>query len=214
MGATTTPRMPHWTSQDIKATLNKFRTPLGREWGFDVFYCPIDLLEYIADITVLYKVQPDIMDIGQDAIQKAILLGNAVKSWNAFTFDSDPRSHIVEVWRLGILLYLVRIFQLANDIFNTTTLTDSIYRHARAIPVRTGWNISITWPLFQSGLLLSDEDDRAKTWLRTELLANFQTLGCFNLNRAVKVLEQVWKMGDNKSYDFFTFGSPDHQLVL
>ncbi|KUJ17254.1 uncharacterized protein LY89DRAFT_696763 [Mollisia scopiformis] len=195
MGATTTSRMPHWTSDEIKATLNKFRTPSGRKWGFDVFYCPIDLLEYIADITILYKAQPNVPNIDQDVIQKAILLGNDIKRFDAIT-NSDPRLHIVEVWRLGTLLYL------------------NISLHARAIPVRTGWNISTTWPLFQAGLLLSHEHDEAKIWVRTELLANFHTLGCFNLKRAVEVLEQVWQMGDNKSYDFFTFGSPQSQLVL
>jgi hypothetical protein len=206
--------MPHWTSKDIKATLNKFRTPSGREWGFDVFYCPIDLLEFIADITVLYKVQPDIPNIGPDAIQTAILLGNAVKSWDALTYSSDPRSHIVEVWRLGILFYLIRIFKLPNEIFDTTGLKDSIYHHARAIPVRKSWNVSITWPLFQAGLLFSQEDDEAKSWLRTELLTNFRNLGCFNLNRAVEVLDRIWQMGDDKSYDFFTFDSPQLKLVL
>ncbi|KAK4946068.1 hypothetical protein LTR10_014870 [Elasticomyces elasticus] len=101
MGATTSSRMPHWSSEDVKATLNKFRTPTGREWGFDVFYCPIDLFEYIADITVLYKLQPDPRNLGQEAVQKAMILGNAVKSWDAFTDDSGPRRHMVEA---GLLL--------------------------------------------------------------------------------------------------------------
>ncbi|KAF2670968.1 hypothetical protein BT63DRAFT_453340 [Microthyrium microscopicum] len=212
MGSTTTSRMPYWTSKDIKATLNKFRTPSGREWGFDVFSCPIDLLEYIADITVLYK--QNTAEIGEDTIQKAVRFGNAVKEWDAVNNDSDPRSHIVEVWRQGILLYLIRIFQLPNEVFNTSGLIDSIYHHVRATPVKKSWNVSTTWPLFQTGLLLSHKDEEAKNWIRTELLTNYQSLGCFNLNRGVMVLEQIWQMEKDEPYDFFTFGCPQHKLVL
>ena len=206
--------MPHWTSTEIKATLNRFRTPLGRKWGFDVFYFPIDLLEYLADITILYKAQPDIPKIGPDVFQKAIILGHALTNWFAAPCESDSRSHIIEVWRLGILLYLIRIFQVHNGIFDTQGLMESILDHARAIPVRTGWNISITWPLFQAGLLLSRKDNEAKAWIRKELLMNFQNLGCFNLYRAVELLENIRQLNDDESYDFFTFGYPQHQLVL
>ncbi|KFY34747.1 hypothetical protein V494_06501 [Pseudogymnoascus sp. VKM F-4513 (FW-928)] len=89
MGATTSSRMLHWSPEDLTATLNKFKSPSGeREWGFDVFYCPVDLFEYIANITVLYKLEPD-------AIQKAVLLGNAIKRWVCVD-ESDPRRHMVE----------------------------------------------------------------------------------------------------------------------
>jgi hypothetical protein len=33
MGATTSSRMPHWSPEDVKATLNKFRTPQEEEGG-------------------------------------------------------------------------------------------------------------------------------------------------------------------------------------
>lgn len=53
MGTTTGQRMPVLSSAEVKSALNKFKSPRGREWGFDVFYCPIDLFECIADITML-----------------------------------------------------------------------------------------------------------------------------------------------------------------
>lgn len=53
MGTTTGRRMPVLSSAEVKAALNKFKSPHGRKWGFDVFYCPIDLFELIADITML-----------------------------------------------------------------------------------------------------------------------------------------------------------------
>ncbi|OOQ87342.1 hypothetical protein PEBR_17920 [Penicillium brasilianum] len=55
MGATTSSRMPYLKPENVKASLNRFKTLSGRKWGFDVFDCPIDLFEYIADIAVLHK---------------------------------------------------------------------------------------------------------------------------------------------------------------
>lgn len=214
MGATTSSRMPHWSPEDVKATLNRFRTPSGRrEWGFDVFYCPIDLFDYIAQITVLYKSQPDPRNIGQDALQKALLLGNAVRTWEA-SADSDSRRHIVEVWRLGTLLHLIRLFRLPNDTFETKSLIRGIFRRARAIPSRTSWSYSTSWPLFQAGLLLRREDRQIKTWLRNELYTNFRTLGCLHQKLAVEALEQVWRSGNDRPYDLSDANFPQRRLIL
>jgi len=214
MGATTSSRMPHWSLEDVKATLNKFRTPSGRrEWGFDVFYCPIDLFEYIVDITVLYKLQPDFQEMRQDAIQKSILLGNAIKGWDA-SIESGPRHHMVEVWRLGTLLYLIRLFRLPNDIFNTKNLKSSIFHHARAIPSKTSWSYSTSWPLFQAGLLLSHEDGQTRNWLRDELYTNFRTLGCFHQKLAVEALQQIWCSGNDRLFDLSNDDFPQRKLIL
>ncbi|KFZ09959.1 hypothetical protein V501_05402 [Pseudogymnoascus sp. VKM F-4519 (FW-2642)] len=207
MGATTSSRMPHWSPEDLAATLNKFWTPSGkREWGFDVFYCPIDLFEYIADITVLYKLEPD-------AIQKAILLGNAIKRWVCIC-DSDPRRHMVEVWRLGTLLYLIRLFRLPSGIFNTANTTTCIFHHARAIPSKTSWSYSISWPLFQAGLLLPPENSQIKAWLRNELYKNFCALGCFHQKLAIEALEQTWRSGKDRHYDLSSVDFPQRKLIL
>jgi hypothetical protein len=214
MGATTSSRMPHWSPKDIKATLNKFRTPSGRrEWGFDVFYCPIDLFEYIADITVLYKLQPDSREMHQEAIHKAILLGNAVIRWDEPT-NSGPRRHMVEVWRLGILLYLIRLFRLPNEIFDTINLSGRIFHHAGAIPSKTSWSYSTSWPLFQAGLLLPREYSATKIWLRDELYTNFRTLGCFHQKLAVDALEQVWRSDEDRTYDLSNAEFPQRKLIL
>ncbi|KAK6384491.1 hypothetical protein LTS17_002054 [Exophiala oligosperma] len=169
--------MPHWSIEDIKTTLGRFKTPSGRrEWGFDVFYCPVDLFDYLADITFLCKVQPDSKNISQEVIEQAMLFGKAIDQWDASDY-SGPRLDIVEVWRLGILLYLIRLFQLPEGSLNTTNLVSSIFQYARTIPPRTSWGYSMSWPLFQAGLLLPVEDAQNKTWLRIE------------------ALEQVWKSG-------------------
>lgn len=214
MSATTSSRMPYWTPEDVKTALNKFRTPSGRrEWGFDVFYCPIDLFEYIADITFLYKVLPQSREMHQDTIQKAILLGHAIKRWDAST-DTGPRRHMVEVWRLGTLLYLIRLFRLPNDIFNTTNLNRSIFHHACAIPSKTSWSYSTSWPLFQAGLLLPPEDSETKIWLRNELYTNFRTLGCLHPKLAAETLEQVWRSGKDQLNGVSEAIFPQRKLIL
>jgi hypothetical protein len=214
MAATTSSGMPQWTSEDIKATLNKFRTASGgREWGYDVFYCPVDLFEYIADITFLYKSQPDSRKMNQDAIQKAILLGHAIRRWDSST-DPGPRRHMVEVWRLGALLYLIRLFRLPDGIFNTAYLNRNVFRHADAIPSKTSWRYSTCWPLLQAGLLLTQDDIKTKNWLRNELYTNFRTLGCLHPKLAAEALEKVWRSGRDQLCDVSDAALPLHNLIL
>lgn len=195
MDATTNSRMPHFATEEIKRILNKFKTPSGeRVWGLDVFSCPIDLFEHLANVVVLYQSQHKCRQIPQDAICRAIGIGNAAKNWAA-SADSEYRHHMNEVWRIGVLLYLIRLFQLPDNIFDTTNLRDKIFRHARSIPSKSNWSYSTTWPLFQAGLMLPHEDSHNKTWLRNELCKNFSTLGCFHQKLAVQTLEQVWQKG-------------------
>ncbi|KAJ5377364.1 uncharacterized protein N7496_004773 [Penicillium cataractarum] len=117
MGATTSSRMPHLKPEHVTAALNKFTTPSGRKWGFDVFDCPIDLFEYIADITVLHKLHSSSKIPSDEALRKAIVLGNAARTWNGSDILSDRRGDMVEIWRCGVLLYLVRSFQLSEETF-------------------------------------------------------------------------------------------------
>lgn len=214
MGATTSSRMPHWSLEDIRASMDRFSIPSGRrEWGFDVFYCPIDLFEYLAEITFLYKRQPDSKNITQEVIEQAIVFGNAIKRWEASDY-SGPRLDIVEVWRLGILLYLIRLFRLPDATFNTTNLVSSIFHYARAIPPRTSWGYSTSWPLFQAGLLLPAEENRNKTWLRNMLYTNFYTLGCLHQKLAAEALDQVWGSGKDWLHVLSDPEFLDRKLIL
>lgn len=195
MDATTNSRMPHLATEDIKRILNKFKTPSGdRTWGLDVFCCPIDLFEHLADVVVLHESQPKGSQMPQIAVRRATSIGNAIKDW-ATSAGSGYRRHMDEVWRIGILLYLIRLFQLPDHVFDTTNLSDSIFRHARSIPSKSNWSYSTSWPLFQAGLMLCREDSHTKAWLRNELYKNFNALGCFHQKLAVDALEQVWQSG-------------------
>ncbi len=196
MGATTTSRMPHLTSEEVKAALNKFETPTGREWGFDVFDCPIDLFEYIADITVLHKLPKAPEKLSDEALNKAIALGNAARIWMPPNGTSEQRLEMIEVWRQGILLYLTRLFHLSDEVFKTSYLLNDIFRRVKLIPSETSCRFSITWPLFQAGLCLRQEADEQKNWLRNEFVTKFKILGCYQLKLGIGVLEEVWRTGE------------------
>lgn len=195
MEATTNSRLPHLASDNIKRSLKAFKMPSGqRVWGLDVFPCPIELFELLADIVILYETQPNRRRMSPNATYAALDLSNAVADV-ALCTDSKPRRHIGEVWRCGILLFLIRLFPLCGDTINTRGISNTLFQHARLIPAGSSWSYSTSWPLFQAGLLLSHGDSHTKTWLRTELSQRFKRLGCFHQKLAVDALEQTWQSG-------------------
>ncbi|CAI7602582.1 unnamed protein product [Penicillium pancosmium] len=201
MGATTSSRMPHLKHEHIKAALNKFKTPSGRKWGFDVFDCPIDLFEYIADITVLHKLYISSRIPSDETLRKAIVLGNAAKAWNGSAILSDQRGDMIEIWRRGVILYLVRLFQLSEETFDTSDLLEDVFRRAERLSSEKNRKFSTSWPLFQAGLCLDQGSHERKQQLRKEFASHFATLGCCNPKLAVNVLEQVWQTGDTQILD-------------
>ncbi|KAJ5932951.1 hypothetical protein N7516_007440 [Penicillium verrucosum] len=96
MGSTTSSRMIQMNPEHIKAFLNKFKTPSGRRWGFDVFDCPIDLFECIADIAVLHKLYMSSRISSDVALREAIVLGNAARTWTGSDILSNQRGDMVE----------------------------------------------------------------------------------------------------------------------
>ena len=216
MGATTASRMPHLSSAVVKAVLDKCKTARGREWGFDVFQCPIDLFEYIADITMLYKLQSRPETPRQEVLDKAILFGTSVRNWKPESqyHTSGPRFHMIEAWRSGILLYLVRLFQLHEDTFDSPSLVSAICDHAKAVPAKTSWSYSLLWPLFQAGLSLPHDDYERKRWFRSELSTMFLAIGCCPTNHALAALEQIWRKGRGHHYNSITAGDQYCRLTL
>ncbi|KAJ5347047.1 uncharacterized protein N7506_000300 [Penicillium brevicompactum] len=201
MGSTTSSRMIQMNPEHIKAALNKFKNPSGRRWGFDVFDCPIDLFECIADITVLHKVYMSPKISSDVALKEAIILGNAVRTWTGSDILSNQRGDMVEIWRRGILLYLARIFQLPDETFDTSHLLESVFRRAERLSSKTNRKFSTSWPLFQAGLCLDQKSHERKQWLRKEFATHFATLGCCNPKLAIDVLEQFWQTGDAQILD-------------
>jgi hypothetical protein len=209
IGATTTSRMPNFNPEDIKAVLSKFKTPTGRRWGFDVFNCPIDLFEYLAAITLAYKLESDPEKPRRSTLDSVISIGKAVQAWQWLGDMSEPRSHMVQVWRSGILLYLVRLFRLPDDLFDTPRVLDDALIHAEAIPSMTNWRFSITWPLFQAGLALPHGEHVKQSWLLKELDASFRTLGCSHDRHVKDELERTWSANIAHCHDSGALGIQD-----
>lgn len=178
--------------EDINVVLNKYKTLTGRRWGFDVFNCPIDLFEYLAAINMAYKLERNSEKPSKSTLNKIITIGHAVKAWQWLGDTSDPQYHLAQVWRSGILLYLIRLFSLPHNIFNTKKALNDALHHAEAIPDMTSGKLSIIWPLFQAGLSLPHGEHAKKSWLIKEVNANFRTLGCSHDRRVIDELEQAW----------------------
>jgi Fungal specific transcription factor domain len=201
IGATTSSRMPHFSLQEINIVLGKFKTPTGRRWGFDVFNCPVDLFEYLAAITLAYKFIPDTEEPCRSTLESVISIGKAIETWHCFGDISEPRYHVAQVWRSGILLYLIRLFRLPHEVFDTPKVLDNILTHAEAIPSMTSWRFSITWPLFQAGLSLPHGEHTKRNWLLKEVDASFRALGCSHDKRVIDTLERAWSANNALSYD-------------
>ncbi|PCG90209.1 Protein of unknown function DUF3468 [Penicillium occitanis (nom. inval.)] len=204
MGATTSSRMPHLNPEHVQAALNKFNTSSGRKWGFDVFDCPIDLFEYITEITVLHKLHISSHIPSDEAVRKAIALGNAIRTWNGSGFLSNQRRDMVEIWRQGILLYLIRLFQLPDEISDTSDLLDNVFWRAERLSSEMNRRFSTSWPFFQAGLCLGQESRERKRWLRKEFTSQFRTLGCWNPKLAIDVLEEFWQTGNKQNLELRT----------
>lgn len=211
--ATTSLRMPHLPMGDIRRILSRFNTASGqRTWARDVFHCPIDLFEHLAGILVLYQSRP--FDKTQQIVfQKALLIGRQIQNWFMIA-DSGHRRHMNEVWRIGVLLYLIRLFQLPDHIFDTTKLSTIIFFHARLIPEKTSLRYAISWPLFQAGLLLRREDTCLRDWLKQELYQNFHTLGCYHQKLAADALEEAWQWSQSTLCGPVAAASTTLKLIL
>lgn len=197
MGATTSAQLPFMTSNDISAALNRFKTPSGRQWGFDVFDCPVDLVEHLADITSVHNLRSSSSIAPSEALRRATVIGDAMAAWEVPDSLSNNRLDIIEVWRRGILLYLIRIFQLPGEIFGTSDLLDDIFWRAKRLSSKKNRQFATSWPLFQAGLCL-DGDSQRKQWLCDDFRTHFQSRGCCNAQLAVEVLESTWSTGDRR----------------
>lgn len=196
IGATTSSEAPHLTRQQVAAALDRFTTPTGREWGFDVFDCPIDLFECLVDVTFLKKQQDASGTLPEEAFMRCIELGHAAKTWQPIAPPSYQKRQTTEIWRHGILLHLIQLLQLPEEVFGTQNSLHEIFRRLDLLSPETNRMFSISWPLFQAALCLGNEDEQRKQWLRDDFKSKFQARGCCNAKMAIEVLDRVWQTGD------------------
>lgn len=193
LDSSTSSRLPHYALTDIKRTLGAFRAPSGqRIWGQDTFGCPVDLFELLAEAVVLQS-QP----LSPDRFRAQIIFTTLAKMKTAVKQD---RHDLHEVWRLGITLFVARVFSVPHD---TNSLIYSIFSHAQAIVPGTSLCYALSWPLFQAGMSLREEDVQKKDWLLAYLRNNYISLGCVHQKLAGDILEERWlnKVSIGPSHD-------------
>ncbi len=214
MGSTTSSRLPTFTSSEVKAIINRFQSTEGRQWGIDVFPCPIDLFEFIADITMMFKLQPLGREASYEVLSSATLLGRRIEKWKAPSQQSARKSHVVEAWRSGIILYLARLFKIPHGLFDVRSLTSNVFEHARAVPTASSFSYSMSWPLYQAGLELRDDDSEEKQWIRDRLRQVLLAVGCRQFGKTLRALEFVWSSGEAEHYNSITAGILKDRLTL
>jgi hypothetical protein len=216
MRSTTSDRFLTFTSPDLKKVFSRYQSAQAREWGNEAFACPIDLLEYIVDITVLYKIQPRGRLFSPDALEKATLLRRRVASWTPRCEYSEQMSHVVSAWHAGIQLYVVRLFRLhqqGDAAVDTSGLVEQALRQARALRRPDAWSHASLWPLFQAGLWLEGpEDSKARQWLVQFLQTLLRASGCGQFQIAATTLEMAW--GSGEYHDSITAGTLTGSLIL
>ncbi len=162
---------------------------------------------------MLYKTQPDTNVPIKEDLEKAVLLMDCLRKWASPQILSGPRSHMVEVWRLGTMVYLGQLFPVARGSPDNPSVVHDLFRHAKEIPRITPWGYGLLWPLFQAGLTLRDEDSEDKDWIRYWLKSVLGILGCRQDSIALETLELVWE-SRNVHYNSITAGMQWRRLML
>lgn len=214
--STTSDRFLTFTSPDLKKVFGRYQSAQVREWGNEAFACPIDLLEYIVDITMLYKMQPRGQVFSSSALEKARLLHRRVSEWKPRSGYSEQMSYVVTVWHAGILLYVIRMFRLhqhGDSTIETARLVECVFRQSQAVQMPSAWSHALIWPLFQAGLWLEGQDYRERRqWVTQFLQTMVRASGCNQLDLAADTLEMVWN--SSEYHDSITAGAFTGSLVL
>ncbi|KAF4955910.1 hypothetical protein FSARC_11725 [Fusarium sarcochroum] len=198
MSSTTSNQLPNLTTEEVKTIIGRFSSNGSREWSYDVFPCPIDLFEILAEITILIKSEEEITGSGQMEPQ-AERLSSRLREWKCPRAITGPRKHMVEGWKLGITAYLRRLFPYTNHSADVVALPNQVLELAKLIPPATSWSYSLLWPIFQVGVTLGDEATEEKEWIRKRLKICLESVGCRHFSNALETLEVIW--GHHQPYD-------------
>jgi hypothetical protein len=118
---------------------------------------------------------------------------------------------MVEVWCLGIMAYLGRLFPSTNS-SGAADLTSQILYHARLIPPASPWSYSLLWPIFQIGVTLGNEALEERAWVEKRLNIALEAVGCRHFSNALETLRFVWD--NDVQYDPLTASMNGRIIML
>lgn len=193
--------------------LDRASTSQRGQWSFDVFPCPIDLFRYIADATMLYKLQSDHISPSAETMERVSVLIRGGNEWRGHSPNSGPQYHMIEAWRLALILYITSLFPSTSTPDAQSSLAKDILRHVRDIPAGTAWRRATNWALFQAGLVLRDRDMGDQKWLDAELKSMLAETGCRHYGIALEKLRLAWKSG-HVHVNSITAGANGRRLML
>ncbi|KAF4466570.1 transcription factor [Fusarium albosuccineum] len=211
MSSTTSDQLPNLTTTELKKALGRFSIEGRRQWSYDVFPCPIDLFEILADITMLSKAQLDLLSPDQRAVEEAACIKRRLAGWECPEDIFGPRKHMVEVWLLGIMAYLRRLFPSTGGPDDAGILISQVLYHAQLIPPATSWSYSLLWPIFQVGITLDDGALVEREWIKNRLNLALDAVGCRHFSNALETLELIW---DNSAQYNPLTGSVDGRTIM
>ncbi|KAF5679433.1 transcription factor [Fusarium heterosporum] len=209
MSSTTSLRQPNLSLEEVKTIIGRVVANGGRQWSYDVFPCPVDLFEIIIEITFLLKDRSVNISAGYAQL-KSLSFQSRLREWKC-PFLSGPRKYMVEVWRLGIMAYLQRVFPATNRP-ESEALSSQLLELAELILPTTSWSYALLWPIFQIGVTLGDgaEDERDK--IRRRLRTALVTIGCRHHSNALETLEVIWSRQED--HDPFSICIPGRTIML
>ncbi|KAK5024940.1 hypothetical protein LTS07_008318 [Exophiala sideris] len=193
MSAASTTRKPKFSSNDISLLRGH-----SSEWSYDVFPCPPDQFEIVAALVDLHRSLDDPRDPSLEDLTKVYDLKHKVLFLPMHTERGESWLHVTEAYRHAIVLYMVRLFDLASDEDEISWLTQSVFHHSKSTPASTGWADNILWPLFHAGLEFRDE--RRRLWLRERAGLMQRSGGFRNVGTVMSTLERVWATEERLDY--------------
>ncbi|UZP35164.1 hypothetical protein NXS19_002980 [Fusarium pseudograminearum] len=208
MSSTTSQSPPNLIMAEVRAIIGRFTNNGQRQWSYDVFPCTIDLFEIIIEATFLFKA-PN-LDLEQVKSQVEDL-ERRVHDWKCPTM-SGPRKYMVEIWRLGILAYLRRLFPDMDQDVQRETLSDKVLGLAESVSSASSWSYALLWPIFQAVVTLGDGAEKEKDQIRSRLRIALGTIGCRHHSNALETLEIVWAR--SQEFDHFTISIPGRTIML
>ncbi|KAH6974940.1 fungal-specific transcription factor domain-containing protein [Ilyonectria sp. MPI-CAGE-AT-0026] len=212
MRSTTSTRLPNLTAKEFRTALGRFSSEGSRKWSYDVFPCPVDLFEILADITMLSKTQLDLTCPSQRVLEEAGGIKSRLAEWKCPEEISGSRKHMIEVWRLGIMAYLRRLFPFTDRSDDAAALMRQALYHAQLIPPATSWSYSLLWPIFQVGVTLDDGALDERAWIRRRLNLALEAVGCRHFSNALETLNFVWD--NHAQYNPFTTSMKGRTIML